>query len=152
MQTLFSCSNHCWDKRFSRFQHLEGPWRIPGGSLEVPEGPWGAPWRSLESPWRVPGGPLGIPEGPWGPWRYLEGPWRVPGGPLDHQMLCFPRNLKGSVPGVPDANPVQLFKSLLGQTFQHHWFGTPSFRYMGKALCKRSRKRGTPRSSLPGSR
>ena len=61
----------------------------------------------------------------------------VPGGSLDHQMLGFPTNLKGSVPGVPDANPVQLFKSSLGQAFQHHWFGTPSFRCMGKALCKR---------------
>ena len=34
-------------------------------------------------------------------------------------MLCFPKNLKDSVPGVPDANPVQLFKSSLGQAFQH---------------------------------
>jgi hypothetical protein len=61
-----------------------------------------APWRSL----RVPGG-------------YLEGPWSVPGRPLDHQMHCFPMNLKGSVPGVPDANLVQLFKSSLGLAFQH---------------------------------
>jgi hypothetical protein len=61
-----------------------------------------APWRSL----RVPGG-------------YLEGPWSVPGEPQDHQMHCFPRNLKGSVPGVPDANLVQLFKSSLGLAFQH---------------------------------
>jgi hypothetical protein len=43
----------------------------------------------------------------------------VPGGSLDHQVLCFPTNLKGSVPRVPDANLVQLFKSSLGQTFQH---------------------------------
>ena len=122
-----------WDDRFSTspWNHSGGPWRIPGGSLE-------APWKSQ----RVPGSP----------WRYLEGPWKFSGGPLDHQMPCFPRNLKGSVPGVPDTNPVQLFKSSLGQTFQHHRFGTPSFRCMGKALCKRSRKRGTPRVHLPGSR
>jgi hypothetical protein len=43
----------------------------------------------------------------------------VPGGSLDHQVLCFPTNLKGSVPRVPDANLVQLFKSSLGQAFQH---------------------------------
>ena len=43
----------------------------------------------------------------------------VPGGSLDHQVLCFPTNLKGSVPRVPDANLVQLFKSSLGQTVQH---------------------------------
>ena len=35
-------------------------------------------------------------EGPWNrvlraPWRTLEGPWRA----LDHQVPCFPRNLKG---------------------------------------------------------
>ena len=42
----------------------------------------------------------------------------VPGGSLDHQMLCFPKKLKDSVPGVPDANPVQLFKSCLGLAFQ----------------------------------
>ena len=40
-------------------------------------------------------------------------------------MLCFPRNLKGSVPGVPDANLVQLFKSLLGQAFQHQSLESP---------------------------
>ena len=145
MQTLFSCSNHRWDYRFST-------WRIPGGSLDAPWGSLRVPkgslevrGESLEGPWRLPGSPrgsLGVP----------GGTWRVPGGPLDHQMLCFPMNLKSSVPGVPDANPVQLFKSSLGQTFQHHWFGTPSFRCMGKALCKRSRKRGTPRNTLPGSR
>ena len=39
---------------------LESPWRVPGGSLGVPEGPW----RSLE----VPGGSL-------------EGPWRALGSP-----------------------------------------------------------------------
>ena len=53
----------------------------------------GAPWRSLEDTWKVPGRSLEVPEDP--------------------EMLCFPRNLKGSVPGVPDANLVQLFKSLL---------------------------------------
>jgi hypothetical protein len=101
------------------FQHLEDPWRVPGRSLEVPEGPWGIPG----GPWRIPGASL---EAPWEsqrfpgvPGRYLEGAWRAPGEPLDHQMHCFPRNLKGSVPGVPDANPVQLFKSSLGLAFQH---------------------------------
>ena len=59
----------------------------------------GAPWRSLEDTWKVPGRSLEVPEDP--------------------EMLCFPRNLKGSVPGVPDANLVQLFKSLLGLAFEH---------------------------------
>jgi hypothetical protein len=39
------------------FQHLEAPWRVPGGSLEVPEGPWGVPGGSLERPWKAPGSP-----------------------------------------------------------------------------------------------
>ena len=67
-------------------------------------GPLGAPGESLEDPWRVPGSSLEVPGGPW--W-VPGGPWRVPGGPLDHQMVCFSKNLKGSVPGVPDANLVQ---------------------------------------------
>ena len=49
----------------------------------------------------------------------------VPGGSLDHQVLCFPTNLKGSVPRVPDANLVQLFKSSLGQAFQHQSLESP---------------------------
>ena len=49
----------------------------------------------------------------------------VSGGSLDHQKPCFPKNLKGSVPGIPDANLVQLFKSLLGQAFQQQSLESP---------------------------
>ena len=76
MQTLFSCSNHCWDKRFST-------WRVPGGFLE-------APWRSLRVPGELPGGPWRVPggslEAPWESQRVPGvpgGTWRLPGGSLE---------------------------------------------------------------------
>ena len=51
----------------------------------------------------------------------------VPGGSLDHQMLCFPTNLKGSVPGVPDANPVQLFNHRWDKRFSTIGLGPHRF-------------------------
>ena len=98
---------------------------VPGSSLEVPE----APWWVVGSPWKLSGGAAASSlEIPKGSHRVLIAPWslwKVPGRSLDHQMHCFPRNLKGSVPGVPDANLVQLFKSWLGQTFQHQSLESP---------------------------
>ena len=84
--------------------HRQRPLEVPEASLD---GPWGGPG----GPWRVPGRSLVAS---------LEVPGRsVPGGTLDHQMLCFPGNLKGPrcKPCSVHFSSVQLFEALLRLPF-----------------------------------
>ena len=71
-----------------------------------------------------------------------RGPWRVPGGPLDHQMLCFPMNLKSSVPGVPDANLVQLFNNRWDNRFSTIGLGPHRFAAWAKHYVSGSSNEG----------
>ena len=88
MQTLFSCSNHRCDKRFSTspWNLPGGPWRIPRGALEalwrflwVPGGSLEVPAGSLAGPCKLSGDPRGFPQGAESalevPGWSLEGPW-----------------------------------------------------------------------------
>ena len=53
------------------------------------------PTRNRSAPLQIPERSLEVPGGFQGsPWKVSKGPRRVPGGSLDHQILCFPRNLK----------------------------------------------------------